>query len=69
MSQRSTLSANSDGMRSGSSSRRGSAYAGDSENGTTVPAVTVTCQDSGEIVKDSGSHESMGNTHIQFEII
>jgi len=62
MSQRSTLSANSDGMRSGSSSRRGSAYTGDSENGTTVPAVTVTSQDSGEIVKDSGSHESFGST-------
>ena len=40
MSQKSTLSANSDGMRSGHSSRRGSAYTGDSENCTTVPAIT-----------------------------
>jgi len=62
MSQRSTLSANSDGMRSGSSSRRGSAYTGDPENCTTLPAVTVTRKDSGHIVKDSGAPGSLGST-------
>ena len=65
MSQRSTLSANSDGMRSGSSSRRGSAYTGDPENCTTLPAVTVTRKDSGHIVKDSGAPGSLGNNIIK----
>ena len=58
MSQRSTLSTNSDGMRSGSSSRRGSAYTGDSENCTTVPAVT---KDSEKAINESGSRGSIGN--------
>ena len=58
MSQRSTLSTNSDGMRSGSSSRRGSAITGDSE--TVIPAVTVKTNDSGQIVNGSGSCASMG---------
>jgi len=62
MSQKSTLSANSDGMRSGSSSRRGSAYTGDSENCGTIPAVTVGTNDSGKIIKDSGSRGSVGST-------
>lgn len=57
MSQKSTLSANSDGMRSGSSSRRGSAYTGDS-----IPAVTVSTNDSGKIIKESGSRGSIGST-------
>ena len=55
MSQKSTLSANSDGMRSGSSSRRGSAYTGDS-----IPAVTVSTNDSGKVIKESGSRGSIG---------
>ena len=58
MSQRSTLSTNSDGMRSGHSSRRGSAITGDSE--TVIPAVTVKTNDSGQIVNGSGSCASMG---------
>ena len=60
MSQKSTLSANSDGMRSGSSSRRGSAYTGDTENCATIPAITVGTNDSGKIIKDSGSRGSVG---------
>ena len=60
MSQKSTLSANSDGMRSGSSSRRGSAYTNDSANCATIPAVTVGANDSGKIIKDSGSRGSVG---------
>ena len=60
MSQKSTLSANSDGMRSGSSSRRGSAYNGDTENCASIPAVTVGTNDSGKIIKGSGSRRSTG---------
>lgn len=60
MSQKSTLSANSDGMRSGSSSRRGSAYTGDS-----IPAVTVSTNDSGKIIKESGSRGSIGKQNIK----
>lgn len=62
MSQKSTLSTNSDGMRSGRSSRRGSAYTGDSENCTTLPAITVGTKDSAQIMKDSGSRGSLGTT-------
>ena len=60
MSQKSTLSANSDGMRSGSSSRRGSAYTGDS-----IPAVTVSTNDSGKIIKESGSRGSIGKQNAK----
>ena len=60
MSQKSTLSANSDGMRSGSSSRRGSAYTGDS-----IPAVTVSTNDSGKIIKESGSRGSIGKQKVK----
>lgn len=41
MSQRSALSINSDGTRSGPSSRRGSTRTADSDSSPTVPAVTV----------------------------
>jgi len=60
MSQKSTLSTNSDGMRSGHSSRRGSAYAGDSETSTTIPAVT---KDTGKAINESGSRGSIGSTN------
>ena len=60
MSQKSTLSTNSDGMRSGRSSRRGSAVTGESENCTTLPAITINGNDSGQTAKDSGSRGSLG---------
>ena len=68
MSQRSTLSTNSDGMRSGPSSRRGSAVTGDSEN-TTIPAVTINGNDSGQTVKDSGSGGSLGTEFKIFSFL
>ena len=69
MSQKSTLSTNSDGMRSGRSSRRGSAYTGDSENCTTLPAITVGTKDSAQIMKDSGSRGSLGKKYNLFDIL